>query len=55
MMRLRSARHAGFWVVSRLGGLTEKEMLKTWTPLLTVVSLIGFAVTMVVSSVLPFR
>jgi gluconate:H+ symporter, GntP family len=46
---------SGFWVVSRLGGLTEKEMLRTWTPMLTVVSLIGFGVTMVVSSVFPFR
>jgi GntP family gluconate:H+ symporter len=46
---------SGFWVVSRLGGLTEKEMLKTWTPMLTVVSLIGFGVTMVVSWVFPFR
>lgn len=46
---------SGFWVVSRLGGLTEKETLKTWTVTLTVVSLVGFVVTMLLSAVLPFK
>jgi GntP family gluconate:H+ symporter len=46
---------SGFWVVSRLGGLTEKETLKTWTVTLTVVSLVGFVVTMLLSTVLPFK
>ncbi len=46
---------SGFWVVSRLGGMTEKETLKTWTVTLTVVSLVGFAVTMLLSAVLPFK
>lgn len=46
---------SGFWVVSRLGGMTEKETLKTWTPLLTVVSLIGFVATLLLAAVLPFR
>lgn len=45
---------SGFWVVSRLGGLTERETLRSWTVMLTAVSLVGFAVTFIASKVLPF-
>ncbi len=44
---------SGFWVVSRLGGLTEKETLKSWSVMLTVVSLAGLIVTWLGSIVLP--
>lgn len=44
---------SGFWVVSRLGGFTERETLRTWTVLLTVNSIIGLIVTLVLSKVLP--
>lgn len=46
---------SGFWVVSRLGGLTEKETLKSWTVSLTVVSLLGFVTTLILATVLPFK
>ncbi|MDO8543078.1 MAG: SLC13 family permease [Opitutaceae bacterium] len=44
---------SGFWVVSKLGGLTEKETLKSWSVLLTVTSAIGLIVTLVASRLLP--
>ena len=44
---------SGFWVVSRLGGLTERETLRSWTIMLTVISLTGFVVTFVASKLLP--
>ena len=45
---------SGFWVVSRLSGFTEKETLRTWTVLLTILSIIGFIATWILSRVLPF-
>ena len=36
---------SGFWVVQKLSGLTEKEMLKTWSVLLTLISLVGVALS----------
>lgn len=44
---------SGFWVVSRLSGMTEKETLRTWTLQLTADSVIGLIVTFVLSKVLP--
>jgi GntP family gluconate:H+ symporter len=44
---------SGFWVVSKLGGLTEKETLKSWTVLLTAISVCGLIVVLVASRVLP--
>lgn len=44
---------SGFWVVSRLSGMTEKETLKSFTVMLTVVSLAGLAVTLVASVLVP--
>jgi GntP family gluconate:H+ symporter len=45
---------SGFWVVSRLSGFTEKETLRTWTVLLTAISLIGFVTTLLLAWALPF-
>ncbi|MEO7412130.1 MAG: hypothetical protein ABIZ81_02140 [Opitutaceae bacterium] len=44
---------SGFWVVAKLSGLTEKEMLKTFTVMLTVISVAGLILTFVASRVLP--
>jgi GntP family gluconate:H+ symporter len=44
---------SGFWVVSRLAGFTERETLRTWTPLLGVISVTGLALTLVASRLLP--
>lgn len=44
---------SGFWVVSKLGGLTEKETLKSWSVLLTVLSICGLILTFLASRLLP--
>ncbi len=44
---------SGFWVVSRLSGMTEKETLKSFSVMLTLVSLAGFVVTWLGSIWLP--
>ena len=44
---------SGFWVVSRLAGLTEREMLKSFTILLTIISLTGLIITFTMSKLVP--
>ena len=46
---------SGFWVVQKLSGLTENEMLKTWTVLLTVISVFGLILSLAGSVLLPLR
>ena len=44
---------SGFWIFTKMGGLTEKESLRTWTPLLALLSLVTFAATLVLAKLLP--
>jgi GntP family gluconate:H+ symporter len=44
---------SGFWVVSRLSGLTEREMLRSFTVLLTIISVTGMVITYVMSRLMP--
>ncbi len=44
---------SGFWVVSRLGGLTQKETLQSWTVMLVCLSIAGIVTTYIASRVLP--
>ena len=46
---------SGFWVVNRLSGMTEKETLKSWTVLLTALSLMGLGITLILSWLLPMN
>ena len=46
---------SGFWVVQKLSGFTEKEMLKTWSVLLTVISIVGVVLSLVGSTFFPLR
>ncbi len=46
---------SGFWVFTKMGGLTEGESLRSWTPLLIVLSLVSLGVTVVLSQALPMR
>lgn len=46
---------SGFWVFTKMGGLTEGESLRSWTPLLMVLSLVGLVVTIALSQVLPMN
>jgi gluconate:H+ symporter, GntP family len=44
---------SGFWVVSRVGGFTQRETLRSWTLLLCCLSLVGLITTLLGSVVLP--
>ena len=44
---------SGFWIFTKMGGLTEEEGLKTWTPLLVILGLVSMAVTLILSTVMP--
>ncbi len=43
---------SGFWLVSRYLGMTEKDTLRSWTMLTTIVALTGLAVTLAISIVI---
>ena len=43
----------GFWVISRLGGLTERETLASWTVLTGVLSVAGLVMTLILSLLVP--
>jgi len=44
---------SGFWIFSRMGGLTETEALKTWTILLAILGCVAFGFTLLATYVLP--
>ncbi|MBA2117385.1 GntP family permease [Bremerella alba] len=44
---------SGFWVISRMSGFTEKETLKTFSVLLTIMGLVSFLATLVFAILLP--
>jgi GntP family gluconate:H+ symporter len=43
---------SGFWIFSRMTGLTERETLRSWTVLLTLISVLGLAEALVLALVL---
>jgi GntP family gluconate:H+ symporter len=44
---------SGFWIVGRMGGLSEAETVKVWTILLTVLAVSGFLWVLLLAKVLP--
>ena len=44
---------SGFWIFAKMGGLTEKEGLQTWTPLLIVLGLVSMGMTLLLVNVMP--
>ena len=44
---------SGFWVVGRLGGLTEGETLRSWTVMLTIISIVGLVQALIASALWP--
>ncbi|QDU64139.1 Gnt-II system L-idonate transporter [Planctomycetes bacterium Pan216] len=40
---------SGFWIVAKMGGMTEAETLKSWTVLLVVLGVTGFGTTMLLA------
>jgi len=44
---------SGFWIFSKMSGLTEMESLKSWTPMLTVLGVTTFVMSIVLSYLMP--
>ena len=44
---------SGFWVFAKMSGITEVEALKTWTPLLLVLGVVSFLVSLGLALVMP--
>jgi GntP family gluconate:H+ symporter len=46
---------SGFWLVQKLSGFSESEILKTWTVLLTLISVTGLVICLLGSVLLPLQ
>jgi GntP family gluconate:H+ symporter len=46
---------SGFWIFAKMGGLTEVQTLKSWTPTLVVVGVVAFVLTVVLAGVVPLN
>jgi GntP family gluconate:H+ symporter len=44
---------SGFWIFAKMGGLTEVEALKCWTPMLVVLGTVSFLVSLLLATVMP--
>jgi GntP family gluconate:H+ symporter len=44
---------SGFWIFARMGGLTEVQTLKSWTPALAIVGTVAFVLTVILAAVMP--
>lgn len=44
---------SGFWIVCKMSGLSEKEALKTFSPMLTIMGITGLIVIMIAAKILP--
>jgi len=44
---------SGFWVYAKMGGLTEGESLRSWTPLLVILGISGLLFTILLSQLWP--
>ncbi len=44
---------SGFWIFSKMGGFTEGEALRTWTPLLTIIAIVGLLQALLAAALWP--
>jgi gluconate:H+ symporter, GntP family len=44
---------SGFWIYTKMSGLTESESLRSWTPLLSLLGITAFLVSVIYAVVLP--
>ena len=44
---------SGFWIVCKMSNLTEKEALKTFSPMLTIMGIVGLIVILIAANVFP--
>ncbi|MCB1077642.1 MAG: hypothetical protein KDM64_07440, partial [Verrucomicrobiae bacterium] len=42
---------SGFWIFAKMGGLTEAEALKSWTPLLCVLGIVSLVMSLLYAMV----
>ena len=46
---------SGFWIYTKMSGLTESESLRTWTPLLAVMGVAGYVFTQLAAILMPLQ
>lgn len=46
---------SGFWIVCKMSNLTEKEALRTFSPLLTIMGVVGLVVIMISAQLFPLK
>ena len=46
---------SGFWIYTKMSGLTETESLQTWTPLLAVLGITGYITSQILAIVMPLN
>ena len=46
---------SGFWIIAKMGGLSEGETLQSWTILSASVGLTGVLMVILLSQLLPLR
>ncbi|GAB3004456.1 SLC13 family permease [Cyclobacterium sediminis] len=44
---------SGFWIVCKMSNLTEKEALRTFSPLLTIMGIVGLVTIMIAAKIFP--
>lgn len=44
---------AGFWIICKMSNLTEKETLKTFSPMLTIMGITGLVVLLIAAKLMP--
>ena len=44
---------SGFWIYSKMGGITEAETLKSWTPLLAIMGVVGGIASLLMALFVP--
>ena len=44
---------SGFWVISKMSGMTEKETLQTFTACLSVMGVVGIIITIIGAKLFP--
>jgi gluconate:H+ symporter, GntP family len=44
---------SGFWIFSKMGGLSETEALRSWTPLLAILGCTAMVITVILALLLP--
>ncbi|TWT35261.1 Low-affinity gluconate transporter [Posidoniimonas corsicana] len=44
---------SGFWIFAKMGGLTELQTLRTWTPLLAILGVVAMIMTLLLATAMP--